>query len=219
MPRPDLIPSRGAIAEPLFMEVTRELSANDLARAHEAPKVNVPVLQRLRATHHRQASLLASGKSLKEVAAIVGCTPQRLTQLQSDPTFTDLVAYYADQIMVIALEDGARLRDKLIDVGELAVDEIRDRLEDDQKRKNMPIGEIRKIAEFAMDRTVAPPKAAPPTNTTPTSVTLNFGTPINREDPTITLEHSGSPPNPELPPNPRSPSSSNLPLIEGTEDI
>lgn len=181
--RPDLIPSRGAVAEPLLLEVTRNLTAEDLLNLGSAPKVSVPILQKLRATHHRQAQLLASGKSVSEVAAIVGCTPQRLVQLQVDPTFAELVSYYQDQIMSAMLTDSARLQDKIVDVGEMAVDELRERLESDEARKQMPVGEIRKIAEFAMDRTVAPPKATAPTSTAPQSVTINFGTPIDR--PTI----------------------------------
>lgn len=160
----------------LLLEVTRELTPLDLAKLGTAPRVSVPTVQRLRAIHHRQAQLLASGKTPTEVAAIVGVTVQRLVQLQVDPAFTQLVAYYQDQVMVLALEDGARLRDKLVDVGEMAVDELRERLEDDAKRRGTHIGEIRKIAEFAMDRTVAPVKTAVPTTSAPTHITLNFGT-------------------------------------------
>ena len=180
MVKPDLIPRRGAVAEPLLMEVTRNLTAEDLGKLAEAPKVSVPILQRLRATHHRQAQLLASGKSVSEVALIVGCTTQRLVQLQVDPTFKELVSYYQDQVMSAMITDASRLQDKIVDVGEMAVDELKDRLEDDNVRAKMPVGEIRKIAEFAMDRTVAPPKAAPPQNTTPANVTINFGTPIDK---------------------------------------
>jgi hypothetical protein len=177
----DLIPSRGAVAEPLILEVTRELTAEDIARMGDAPKVSVPVLQRLRATHHRQAGLLAEGKSVKEVAAIIGCTTQRIVQLQVDPTFADLVAYYHDQMMVNLLSDAARLKAKIIDVGEMAVDELVDRMEDDAKRQNMPVGEIRKIAEFAMDRTVAPPQSAPSAQIIPAVITMNFGTSIRHD--------------------------------------
>ena len=180
MAKPDLIPARGAVAEPLLLEVTRSLTAGDMARLSEAPKVSVPILQRLRATHHRQAQLLASGKKVNEVAMIVGCTVQRLVQLQVDPTFSELVSYYQDQLMTAAMEDSTRLQAKIVDVGEMAVDELKDRLEDDDRRAKMPVGEIRKIAEFAMDRTVAPPKAAPPQNTAPSSVTINFGTAIDK---------------------------------------
>ena len=185
MPKPDLIPSRGAIAEPLLLEVSRALTARDLLRVGDAPKTNVPILQRLRASHHRQAQLLAQGKTPTEVAMIVGCTVQRLVQLQNDPTFTQLVAYYQDQVMVLAMQDGARLHDKIVDVGEMAVDELRERLEDEAQRKVMPTGEIRKIAEFAMDRTVAPPKAAPPQNNVPSAITINFGTPVRNTTPAI----------------------------------
>lgn len=197
MSRPDLIPSRGAISTPLIMEVVRELTPQDLMRLGEAAKVGVPAIQKLRATHHRQAQLLAEGRSVSEVAIIVGCTTQRLVQLQTDPTFADLVAYYQDQVMSAMIEDSARLKDKIIDVGEMAVDELRDRLEDPDKRNKVHIGEIRKIAEFAMDRTVAPPKAAPPQTNAPASVTINFGTPllpraIEDEKDVKTIEHETS---------------------------
>ena len=176
MPPRELIPSRGAIAEPLLLEVTRELTANDLQRLGEAPKASVPILQKLRATHHRQAQLLAEGKTPTQVAAIVGCTVQRLVQLQVDPAFRELVSYYQDQVMVSHLEDSARLRDKIVDAGEMAIDELRSRLEDPGKVKSMRTGDLRQIAEFAMDRTVAPPKAAPSATQAPASVTINFGT-------------------------------------------
>lgn len=182
MSRPDLIPSRGAIAEPLLLEVTRELTQEDLLRLGESPKVAVPVLQKLRAQHHRQAQLLAQGKSLKEVAAIVGCTSQRLVQLQNDPTFSELVSYYKEQNIAALLEDSVRLQAKIVDVGEMAVDELAVRLEDDAQRAHMSTANVRQIAEFAMDRTVAPPKAAPNVMQPPAAITINFGTPIDRPD-------------------------------------
>ena len=182
MARPDLIPSRGAIAEPLTLEVTREITHEDLRRLGEAPKVTVPILQKLRATHHRQAMLLAGGKDLNEVAAIVGCTVQRLVQLQVDPTFVELVSYYRDQTMVAMLEDNVRIQAKLVDVGEMAIDELQERLADDEARKRMRTGDVRQIAEFAMDRTVAPPKAAPAQTLAPNAITINFGTPIRDRD-------------------------------------
>ena len=191
MTKPDLIPSRGAIAESLLLEVKRELTPSDIARMGEAPKVGPSTIQRLRATHHKQARLLAEGKNVKEVAAIVGCTPQRIVQLQNDPMFQELYTYYHDQIIVASLEDAARLQSKIVDLGEMAVDELAERLEDEGKRKNMPVGEVRKIAEFAMDRTVAPPKSAPPQNTAPQAITINFGTglrPQLTEAPIIEIE-------------------------------
>jgi hypothetical protein len=127
---------------------------------------------------------------VNEVAAIVGCTPQRLVQLQVDPTFTELVTYYRDQIMAAMISDEARLRDKLVDLGEMAVDELRERMEDEGKRKAMQTGNVLKIAEMAMDRTVAPPKTAAPPTQAPANITITFGTPI-RQPPTVTIEAEG----------------------------
>ncbi len=176
----EIIPSRGAVAEPLIIEVMRQLAADDLPRLIGAPKVGVPAIQRLRAIHHRQAQLLAEGRKITEVAAIVGCTPQRITQLQNDPTFVELVSYYQDQVMRSQLEDAARLRDKIVDVGEMAIDELRDRMENDGERKRMGVDQLRKIGEFAMDRTVAPVKAAPIQLTTPTAITISIGNNLPR---------------------------------------
>lgn len=183
MPRPDLIPSRGAIAEPLLMDVTREITAEDLLRLtnNAGPKVGVPILQKLRATHHRQAQLLAQGKNLNEVAAIVGCTVQRLVQLQIDPMFAELISYYHDQLMVNAMDDASRLQSKITDLGEQAVDELLERMENDASRKTMRTGDVRQIAEFAMDRTVAPPKATTSAQLAPSAITINFGTSLVTE--------------------------------------
>ena len=189
MPReiPDLLPSRGRVAAPLLLEVRGELDPKDLDRLSQAPKTSVPVLQKLRAIHHHQARLLAQGKSYGEIAAIVGCTTQRLVQLVVDPAFSSLVEYYKDQLMETMLSDSARLQDKIVDVGEMAVDEMRERMENDERRRKLPIGEIRKIAEFAMDRTVAPPKPPLPASNTPSAITINFGTSL-RPNPASTIE-------------------------------
>ena len=176
-----MIAGRGAVAQPLLMEVIREITVHDLMRLGDAPKTAVPVLQKLRATHHRQAKLLAEGKSVKDVAIIVGCTPQRLTQLQVDPTFSQLVSFYQDQINSSMIEDAARLKDKLVDIGEMAVDEIRDRLENDGQRRSMPTHILKQIAEMALDRTVAPPKTSMPNTNVPPSITISFGTPVRQE--------------------------------------
>ena len=192
-PRSDLIPSRGAVAEPLLLEVERELTARDLTQLSEAPKTSVPVLQKLRATHHRQAQLLAEGKTPTQVAMMVGCTVQRLVQLQIDPTFQELMAYYRDQIATAQVSDAARLADKIVDLGEMAIDELRERMEDDSKRGSMPTSDVRRIAEFAMDRTVAPPKVAAPPTGVPAAITINFGTPVGKREPTVTVEGEVAP--------------------------
>ena len=178
MSRGDIIPQRGAIAEDLGLEVLRELTLADMARLAAAPKQGTPVLQKLRSIHHAQARMIAEGKKLIEIAAAVGCTTQRLVQLQNDPTFAELVVVYRDQILTASVDQQQRFQAKILDAGEQAIDEIVDRLENDEIRNRMPIGEVRKIAEFAMDRTIAPPKQAINAPPPPQRVTINFGTPL-----------------------------------------
>lgn len=186
----DLIPDRGAIAAPLRLEVARELTPDDLLRLADAPKSGVPVLKRARAIHHRQALLLAEGRPVAEVAMIVGCTAARLVQLQNDPTFQELMHYYTDQLTKALFDDAERLKHKILDLGEMAVDELHARMEDEGQRAAMPTGEVRKLAEFAMDRTVAPPKSAAGGPTMPEKITINFGTALKStpEDKTKTIE-------------------------------
>lgn len=51
-------------------------------------------IEEMRANHHLQARLLAEGREVDEVAAIVGKTASQLESLLDDPTFRELMAYY-----------------------------------------------------------------------------------------------------------------------------
>jgi hypothetical protein len=193
----DFLPSRGQAAS-LLMIVERELSADDLMRlAATPPRADyVPAVKRLSQRHHRQAQLIAEGYKLREVAAIVGSTPERLTQLQRDPSFMELVAFYGDQRMTVALETGARVRGNLEETLVATSEEIRRRTTDPEQVKHMPISELRQIATFAADRTVAPPKVSQPIAAAPTSITLSFGRELEPQvpkdvtpAPALTIEH------------------------------
>lgn len=181
----ELLPGRGRIAAPLELEVQRELTASDLLQlaTPEMRPAAAPVLQRIRATHHRQALLLAQGYSAVDVASIVGSTPQRVRDLMKDPAFSDLMSQYADSAITELLEDTHRIQAKLVDLGEAAIDEMHDRVTDPEKIKAIPLGELRKISELALDRTVAPPKTAEKKEATPTNITISFGTALKTPQP------------------------------------
>jgi hypothetical protein len=70
-------------------------------------------------------------------------------------------------------------------------------MEDDKRRQSLPMGEIRKIAEFAMDRTVAPMKTAAVSTQPPTAVTINFGTSLRSHDDTTRASAARFEPEPE----------------------
>lgn len=177
-----LPPARGAVAQPVVMTVLRELTLEDLARLPLAPPSGPAVIKQARAVHHRQAQLVAEGRTNIEVATIIGCTPQRISDLKKDPTFQNLMAYYSTQLVETELETHRRIQGKLTDVLELAVDELQERLEDDAKRTRLSFNELRKAAEFAADRTVAPPKGTTNVGLPPAKIELNFGFKRNQSD-------------------------------------
>lgn len=181
MPPRDLIPVRGRPPKgPVMFEVERSLTPADIVALasgtiDERNRITPPPLQVVRSSHRRAAQLVAQGKSAVEVAALVGRTPQRIRDLMQDPAFCDLVASYEAQEAEILTEEEARARQRAIEVHELAMDEIRDRLEDPQQIKTVPISELRQVAAMTGDRTVLPPKVAAPSQTPPVEMTFNFG--------------------------------------------
>ena len=48
----------------------------------------------IREAHHNKAKLIASGRSISEVAHILGTSAQSLERLTRDPAFRDLVSRY-----------------------------------------------------------------------------------------------------------------------------
>ncbi len=173
-----MLPSRGRPGLTLLMTVKRELTPLDLIRlsTEDVSRTAAPVIQRLRASHHAAARHLANGKSIRETAALVGRTPQRIGDLTRDPTFQELQAYYETQRTDVDLDRAEAIQADLVDVAELAVHEMQARLEDPAKLATIPIGELRQVAALGLDRTVAPPKQAVTVSAPPTQITFNMGT-------------------------------------------
>jgi len=85
---------------------------------------NVSVV-RVKAAHHRIAQLCATGASNIDVGVACGYTPQYISNLRTtNPAFIELVAHYTRAAEAEMLD----LRAKQARLGELAVDELTDRL-------------------------------------------------------------------------------------------
>jgi carbamate kinase len=85
---------------------------------------NVSVV-RVKAAHHRIAQLIATGASYIDVALTCGYTPQYISNLATgNPAFQELVSHYTRAAEAEMLD----LRAKQARLGELAVDELTDRL-------------------------------------------------------------------------------------------
>jgi hypothetical protein len=168
------LPSRGAMRT-LSVEVERELTEEDLLELRNMPKNSPPPVKTISARHKRTAMMVAEGKSDVLIADALGYTPTRISQLRQDPGFQYLVNRYENQIHEESLDDEKRYQEKLRTAGEMALDEINDRLEDPERIKHIGTSELRQIVTVAADRTVAPPKNVTTSPTAPAHITLNFG--------------------------------------------
>lgn len=176
MPQSDFLPPRGRVAQSLIFEIEKELTQQDVIELGNMEPVRSapPPLQRLRPVHHEIARLKAQGYKDTEIAIQVGRNVQRIRDYETDPTFRELVAYYAAQRTDLELEDGRRIRSKLVELSEVAIDEVQDRLDDPAKREKMSTDVLLRAAQLGLDRTVAPPKQTDKEPTRPVEITFNI---------------------------------------------
>jgi hypothetical protein len=94
-----------------------------------------PVFQRYRVSHHAVAMMLAAGLEPFEIERRTGFTRRRLTILQADPTFQELITYYAKReqekfVPLIEEVNELKAHNTLV-----ANRQIRDRLERDDEEE------------------------------------------------------------------------------------
>lgn len=138
---------------PLRLEVLRELGPDDVA-AMPSPAAKPPIVAKLRHTHHLLARLLAEGRKAVEVSAITGYSQSRISILQQDPAFRELIEHYKSQVHEAYLN----VHGRLAALGVTCVEELQERLEDNPGQ--FTPAQLREIAEMAFDRSVAPKKGA-----------------------------------------------------------
>ena len=94
------VKTRGRSLSALELEVLGAISPEDLMdRETEGQLVTsqTPTLARLRGIHHEIARLLATGLSPAEVSACTGYSPSRISTLQADPSFKELLTFYSQK--------------------------------------------------------------------------------------------------------------------------
>lgn len=157
-----IVRTRGNVRQPVDFEVVRELTEDDLALLAEArgskPK---PLTKRLSERHHALARFLASGMPNWEAAAVTGYTAHRISILQADPTFKELVAFYRANVE----SKYADLHDRLAGMAVDAADILRDRMEDNPDE--LGDGTLLEVVKMGADRTGHGPSS--------TNVQVNVG--------------------------------------------
>jgi hypothetical protein len=81
----------------------REIDVDDIV-----PPARPPTVRHLRESHHAVARLFAQGLRNAEISLQTGYSLSRLSVLQDDPTFMELVAFYRDDAKRVAQEMEAK---------------------------------------------------------------------------------------------------------------
>jgi hypothetical protein len=107
-------------------EIIRELSASDIDLLEGHRGITAPLVKKLRDSHHRLARLLAQGLKQVEVSAITGYSQSRISILQQDPAFRELIEHYRE----VETSAFADIPQQLVALSADVLGELRDRLED-----------------------------------------------------------------------------------------
>jgi hypothetical protein len=108
--------------------------------------VNPQPLQRVRDTHHKLARTLAEGYTHVEASALTGFSPSRISILQQDPSFKELVQFYRQRVDAAHADVIERLKGASLD----ALTEIQDRLH--ESPESFKVSELLEIMSRGFDR-------------------------------------------------------------------
>lgn len=142
--------ARGAKRQPVFLSYQRDLEKSDLALVLNPPEKGIITnpIAKLRNSHHMLARLLAEGRRNGECSLMTGYSPSRISILQHDPAFQDLLAYYKANTEAKYLD----VHERLATLGLATIDELQERLEDNPD--GFSNKDMLALAEFALDRSV-----------------------------------------------------------------
>jgi len=90
----DILRTTGRASRPLQAELVREITPADLALLATEKGVKAAPIVKLRASHHALARCLAGGMKPAQAGMVTGYSASRISVIQADPSFQDLVRLY-----------------------------------------------------------------------------------------------------------------------------
>ena len=142
--------TKGRRISALELEVLGEITADDLLARESAQgqltTSQAPTLARLRGIHHDIARQLASGMTPAEVSAVTGYSLSRISTLQADPSFKELLSFYS----VKKEEAFVDVQKRMAILGLDAASELADRLE--TKPESLSNSQLIEITKVSLDR-------------------------------------------------------------------
>jgi len=144
-------------------DFVRELNEADLVLLDAPRGVQSRPIAKLRDSHHALARALAAGMKPGEASLITGYSPSRISVLQNDPSFKELLEFYRQS------QDAAyaNLHDRMATLSLDAIAELRERL--DERPEEFTPGALLEMVKTLADRT----GHAPTTKSVNVNVDLN----------------------------------------------
>ena len=150
----DLFRTRGRASKPVSAVAVRPLDAADLTLLQEEKGSKTPALARLSERHHALARNLASGMSPSQAALTCGYTLSRVSILQDDPAFKELLHFYRSDVELQYRDLHTRLSGLALD----AADVLANRLE--EAPDEISTGQLMELTKMGADRTGFGPQSS-----------------------------------------------------------
>jgi len=147
----DVFRISGRASKVLTAVQVRELDATDIALLQEEKGSRAAPLKRLSERHHALARCLAEGMEPGDAAVTCGYVLSRVSILQADPAFKELLAFYRKEVTSKYLD----MHGILAGLSQDAAMELRERLEADMQadEKTMSVGQLIELTKLGADRT------------------------------------------------------------------
>lgn len=159
---------KGRNISPLELEILGDITETDLLERTEGAMAtsNPPTLAKIRGIHHEIARLLSSGLTSAEVSAATGYSLSRISILQRDPSFRELLAFYKEKEEEVFVD----VRKRMAVLGLDAASELQDRLEN--APESLTNSQLIEITKATLDRA----------GFSPVTKTLNVGVQLSTDE-------------------------------------
>lgn len=137
----------GRAKAPLTFSQSRDLEEQDLLMLAEPRGSVAPPIKKLRERHHALARMLASGVAPSEAAIMCNYSVSRISILQEDPSFKELLNHYREGAKERYFDGHSAMAELHVD----AIEELRERLEEDSA--SFSHGQLMELAKMTADRT------------------------------------------------------------------
>lgn len=150
----ELFRTRGRAPKPITASVVRELEQSDLVLLATEKGSQASAIKRLTERHHALARNIAGGMKVSDAATFCGYTISRVSILQSDPAFKELLEFYREEANRPYRDLHHRLSGLALD----AAEELSNRLEEEPDK--VSIGQLVELTKMGADRTGHGPQSS-----------------------------------------------------------